>query len=174
MAKQIKKTRKKVTKLHTLPPMCRPRKKGEKDTWATKRRRIREAAALIAELETSIAASGHKTMADAVWWWCHQDPENMTYFMHTYLQQRMTADIDPVQEDILLERMATDVKVAQAETTDSRGGGTQVNIQTGPVMTPNESMRLPPAEVKVIDAKVISDAAPIRHRLVKDVQQEDL
>ena len=171
MAKQ---TQKKVRK--KLPEGCGPRKKGAKDSPATTRRRVRESAAFLADLEQTVTAAGHKSITDAAWWWASQNEENMTFLMHHIIGQRLTADIDPVKEDLMLAEMDTAVKVAEAAAIASgeKGGGQSINIYPG-VLAPTEAMRLPPPKTDMIEAVVVSDDAPMPvRRVVPDVQDEDL
>ena len=177
MTKQIKKTRKKTRK-KTLPEGMGPGVKGQKDTPNSARKRRREAAALIADMEQAIGGYGFKNMGEFCLHWAMENQENKDFLVHTYLGQRMTADIDPVQEDILIRRMDTDVRVAEAEASGEGGNkGTQVNILTGGVMAPAESLRLPPDPDKAnaIEVEVVSDAAAaLAHRLASGVDEEDL
>ena len=173
MAKQ---TQKKVRK--KLPEGCGPRKKGAKDSPATTRRRVRESAAFLADLEQTVTAAGHKSITDAAWWWASQNEENMTFLMHHIIGQRLTADIDPVKEDLMLAEMETAVKVAEAAATASgeKGGGQNINIYPG-ALAPTEAMRLPPPKADMIEATIVSDDAPMPmpvRRVVPDVQDEDL
>mgnify|MGYP001577502383 CR=1 FL=1 len=124
---------------------------------------------MVKEIDSWVRGKGVKGIGALIMEYAEEEPEFKGWLMRQLVQQRLTADVDPVSESLERARIAS-------EAGQSEGGGsghTTINVVT-PALLPSPGLRTPQAIDVVSETVQPSLPSDVKVERAEDVEYEDL